>query len=73
MGATKKVARKVEKVLEGYSNKPQVQYEGDGSSNVIVHLIGGHWSARQDVEDAFGKRVSQVQNYPTAKRIWVSI
>ena len=68
MDTTKKIARKMGKVLEGYKNKPQVQYEGDDSDNVIAHL-----SARQDVEDAFGKRVSQVQNYPTAKRIWVSI
>lgn len=62
------IKRIVKNALEGYSNKPEVEYWNDA-----VKLKGGHWAAREDVEKALDKRghVDAIQNRPAGKTIYI--
>ena len=61
-----KLETRVNKIIEGYTNKPSVTI-----LDRQIHLTGGAWSARQDVEDYFAQKgvVSCVSNKKDSKVI----
>lgn len=68
-----KLHNKVNKIIEGYGDKkPSVSYGSTGGNTIII-LEGGHYQARQDVEDYFAKRnlLDEVSNSTTSKKICI--
>jgi hypothetical protein len=65
-----KTVNKIEKIINNYENKPKVSIFINGNSEEI-HLEGGHYQARNDVEDYFSKRkqIIFISNRPTGKTI----
>ena len=59
----------IEKILKGYGNKPRISKDEAGN----IHLSGGTYGAREDIEEYFRKRglLSGVQNSPTSKTIFI--
>lgn len=56
--------------VSGYESKPTITIVTNGSKKE-VHLSGGHYGAREDIEQYLGvfARIDFVQNIPTGKII----
>lgn len=65
-----KIETRINKIIAGYDNKPQVNIQYNGIHKEIV-LTGGHWLARQDIEDYFTQKnmIVSIINRPTGKTI----
>lgn len=63
-----KLETRIAKIISGYNNKPDVFVD---DQNRIIHLVGGHFQARNDVEEWLGSKsqLISVSNSPESKKI----
>ena len=67
--------RVINNAIKGYSTPPNISYGGYSDGCITVFINGGHWAARQDIEDALVKHnvISEISNRETGKTIRTTV
>jgi len=71
----RELKRVINNAIKDYSNPPNISYGGYSDGCITVFINGGHWAARQDIEDALIKHnvISEVTYRDTKKTIRTTV